>query len=244
MRAGHVDIWRVSLDDHAAHLTARRSVLSSQEAARADRFAFPENRDLYVLTRGRLRMLLGHYLSVAPRSVRFRVGERGKPELDGAHRTAGVWFNVAHSGRLGCIAITAVGPLGVDVERIRPDVAGSGLPERFFSAEEVAVLRQLAPVHQERAFFECWTRKEAYIKAIGMGLSAPLARFSVSLSPREPPELLEISDAPDAAGLWSMSSFDPAPGFVAALVVEGKDWSIAHRQWLAPSPLQGRDGCP
>ena len=227
LRAGHVDLWRVSLDDHVADLSARRAVLTSQEAARADRFAFPENRDLYVLTRGRLRTLLGGFLDVAPRSVRLRLGERGKPELDGPHRAAGVWFNVAHSGRLGCIAITTEGPVGVDVERIRPDVATSGLAERFFSAPEVAALRRLSAPAQERAFFECWTRKEAYIKALGTGLAERLDRFAVSLGPGCPAELRWVADGPTEPPQWTVSDVDVDVGYVAAMAIRAPQVSVA-----------------
>ncbi len=236
-----VDVWHVDLD---AGLGTAADVLSLDEISRASRFVRELHRHRFMVGRAALRRILASRLAMEPAALRFSYGRWGKPALAAPRGAARLEFNLAHSEGVMLCAVAEARALGIDVERMRHDSDLLALAQRYFSSREQAMLAQLDPAERARGFIACWTRKEAYIKAIGMGLSAPLARFSVSLSPREPPELLEISDAPDAAGLWSMSSFDPAPGFVAALVVEGKDWSIAHRQWLAPSPLQGRDGCP
>ena len=221
-----VEVWRVSLDDDAPLLPARRAVLTTAELARAERFAFPENRNLYILVRGRLRELLGHYLGLVPHAVRLEPGPHGKPELASGQTAGGPHFNVAHSGRLACIAVTIEGPVGVDVERIRPDVAASGLAERFFSPPEVAELRALPPEGQERAFFECWTRKEAYIKALGTGLTEPLDRFGVSFGPDRAAALTWVAARSGEAAQWSIRALQVDEGYVGAVAIRCQDVNI------------------
>jgi 4'-phosphopantetheinyl transferase len=163
-------------------------MLSPEERARADRFHFRRDRDRFVVRHGMLRSILGAYLHLDPRDLRFSLNQHGKPAL--TDTGGGLSFSLSHSNAL---AVYAIGPgprLGVDVELLRPMPAQRDVAECFFSSREVAALRSLPAPLQSVAFFTCWTRKEAYVKATGEGLTCPLDQFDVSLAPDEPAALL------------------------------------------------------
>ncbi|HKP10473.1 MAG TPA: 4'-phosphopantetheinyl transferase superfamily protein, partial [Blastocatellia bacterium] len=159
----------------------------------------------------------------------FGYSEHGKPSLAGSH-SGDLRFNVSHSHELALFAFTWGRELGVDIEWIRPEVAGEQIAEQFFSRDEVATLRALPPGRQAEAFFNCWTRKEAYIKARGEGLSLPLHLFDVSLAPGEPAALLRAAMS-DETTRWTMTALAPGAGYKAALVAEGRDWHLRRWQW-------------
>ena len=206
LEPGEVHLWLVDLSRGEP-----RAFLSSEERERAARFHFERDRGRYSVCRSALRELLAGYLDAAPEEIEFRYGEAGKPELaQGSLR-----FNVSHSHDLALIAMAREWELGVDIERIRTGVEREGIAERFFSPGEAAALRAMAAEERDEAFFRCWTRKEAYVKARGGGLSIPLDSFDVTLD-RERAELSRAADAER----WRMMTLDTAPGFAAALVVE------------------------
>lgn len=223
-----IDVWHVDLD---AACETPEDILSEDELARAARFATARHRRRFMTGRAALRRILASRLALAPAALRFNYGDWGKPAL--APRIGGpaLTFNISHCADLMLCAVGCDRAIGIDVERVRQDTDVMGLAQRYFSAQERAMLAQLDAVAQRQGFIACWTRKEAYIKAIGMGLSAPLDGFSVSAPPNEPPRLLSVADAPEEASRWSMAAFDPAPGFTAALVAEGGDWSLVHHRW-------------
>ncbi|MGD0430177.1 MAG: 4'-phosphopantetheinyl transferase superfamily protein [Acetobacteraceae bacterium] len=193
-------------------------LLAPDEQRHADAFHFALHRDRYIAGRAMLRRLLAARLARDPASLRFHYGKSGKPALDEP-----ISFNFSNSDDLGALAIAAF-ELGVDIERVRvieEDVAG-----RFFAADEVARLRSLPIEQQTGAFFNCWTRKEAYIKALGDGLSLSLDRFSVTLAPNEPPRLLRAGDDPSEPGSWRLHHFVPAPGFVGAIAARQLGWRV------------------
>ena len=193
-------------------------LLAPDEQRHADAFHFALHRDRYVAGRAMLRRLLAARLERDPVSLRFHYGKSGKPALDEA-----LSFNFSNSDDLGALVIAAF-ELGVDIERVRvieEDVAG-----RFFAADEVARLRSLPSEQQTAAFFNCWTRKEAYIKALGDGLSLSLDRFSVTLAPGDPPRLLRAGDDPAEPGRWRLHHFIPAPGFVGAIAARQLGWRV------------------
>jgi 4'-phosphopantetheinyl transferase len=128
-------------------------------------------------------------------------------------------FNLAHSGDLALVAVAEYGELGIDVEGVRPKVSEEGIAERFFSAREVNAIRSLPPASQADAFFRCWTRKEAFIKAVGKGLSFGLGQFTVSVAANAPAALLETAFDPSEARSWTLHHIDPAPGYIGALAV-------------------------
>jgi 4'-phosphopantetheinyl transferase len=196
-----------------------RALLSADERARADRFHFARDSRRYVVTRATLRRVLGAQLGRHPSSLAFDVGPRGKPSLAGTP----LHFNVAHAGELALIALTTLGEVGVDVEPLEPMDDVETIAERFFSPAEREALRALPAAARTDAFLTCWTRKEAYVKAIGEGLACPLDAFDVTLAPGEEARLLRI--AGDDADRWSLVDLRPAPGYVGA--VAGR-FAMAH----------------
>ena len=226
-----IHLWRAALDHPAIHVERVAAVLSVDERNRAERFYFDQDRRRFIVGRGLLRMILGRYMSVEPRRLEFCYGPHGKPALV---ETAGTWsprFNVSHSDGLALYAVTHRQELGVDVERIRPIADVGAIADRFFSAEENAVLHAVPPSRKIEAFFTCWTRKEAYIKATGDGLSLPLDQFDVSLAPGASSALLSIRGAPGAATGWLLRDLALGPEYVAALAVEGHGWHFQYWQW-------------
>jgi 4'-phosphopantetheinyl transferase len=223
---GEVHAWRASLVVDASRTRSFEQSLSADERERAERFQFREGYEYFVAARGTLRAILGRYLDVEPGQIRFRYGSQGKPVL--AERSGGdnLRFNLSHSHGLAILAVTWDREVGVDLEYIRDDVAIEQIAERFFSDRERTALRALSAVARREAFFACWTRKEAYIKARGEGLGIGLDGFDVSLTPGESDALLSVRDNPDEAARWSLRELNPGAGFAAALAVEGHDWRL------------------
>lgn len=211
-----IHVWTATLDREAEAFRELEATLSPDERARAERFHFARDRQRFVAARGLLRSLLGKYLRQAPASLEFSYGPYGKPSLLGAHAASGLSFNLAHSADLAVYAISRQRNLGVDVEQIKPESSGEDLARRYFSAREVSDLQTLPPEARVEAFFNCWTRKEAYLKATGMGLQTPLDSFSVSLLPGEPAQFLAGVEA-----RWHLAAFHPAEGYAAAVVYDG-----------------------
>lgn len=230
--SGEVHVWRAALDADSNYLEALRQTLAQDERDRAGRFHFAKDRDRFIAARGILRSILGRYLRRDPATLRFRYGDYGKPQIENA---SGLRFNLAHSGMLALCAVTWEAEVGVDVEEVRAGVSHEEIAERFFSPSEVAALRALPSALQQEAFFHCWTRKEAYIKAIGEGLSMPLDRFDVSLAPGEPARLLAArGEDPKEASRWSLCELSPGPGYVGALAVQGHAWQLETWTWPGP----------
>ncbi len=207
LSADEVHVWRLSLCKQSDEIVALKKLLATDEVARADRFYFPRHHDAYVAARAGLRKTLAHYLATPAASIEFLYGDAGKPELSGRLAGDEFAFNLSHSGDWAVCAIGRRGPLGIDVERLRPMKDAAGLARRYFAPAEIETWRKLAPNEQIPAFFRCWTRKEAYLKALGDGLRAPLDRFVVSLAPDEPPRLVQPSPHDVAAG-WSIENID------------------------------------
>jgi 4'-phosphopantetheinyl transferase len=223
LNAREVHFWRANLDDHQSE--SFRPLLSADEISRADRFHFDKDRNHYIVARGLLRKLLASYLNTAAAELNFSYAQKGKPFLDKG-RHGGINFNVAHSHGLAVYAFSIKRELGVDVEFIREDFGGEEIATRFFSSGENEMLSIVSDDLKNEAFFNCWTRKEAYIKARGEGLSMPLDQFEVSLAPGEAAALLRNHKEPDETKRWSMHSLEMPDGYVAALVAEGADWEL------------------
>jgi 4'-phosphopantetheinyl transferase len=221
-----VHLWRAALDCDAPVLSRLETTLSPDETARANRFIFPTDRGHFVAARGILRELLGAYLMLPPAELKFRYGNYGKPALDANATESDLQFNLSHSGGVAIYAFSLGRRLGVDVERIRPQLAGEDIARRYFAAREVAELQALPAHRRAEGFFLCWTRKEAYVKAHGAGLSLPLDSFTVTLTPGRAAEL-EAEDS----NQWSMCSVESVPGFVAAMVAEGRNWHSSRWSW-------------
>jgi 4'-phosphopantetheinyl transferase len=229
-----VHVWRIGLELGDALLARLRQMMAEDERLRADRFHFERDRRHFIAGRGALRVLLAGYLASRPEQVRFAYSNYGKPRLADETKGSDLRFNLTHSHGLALLAITRGRDVGIDVEQLRDiERDGQSLAERFFSAQESAVLASLPPHRRREAFFNCWTRKEAYIKANGQGLSLPLDKFDVSLHPGEAAALLSTRHDPDEVHRWSMRSLLPCDGYVGALVVEGKSWQLWCGDWLA-----------
>jgi 4'-phosphopantetheinyl transferase len=225
-------VWRVRLDRPDSEVERLRATLTPDELARADRFAFPKDRRHYVVARGALRAILAAYQDTTPAAISIRTTPQGKPYLSSP--PPDVRFNLSHSGQLALIAVTQGREVGVDIEQVDADSGPKkllALARRFFSPTEVAALDSLPADSQTEAFYACWTRKEAYLKARGGGLSLPLDSFDVSLRPGEPPALLATRDDPAQAARWSLHALDPGPGYAAALAVEGHSVAIQCWEW-------------
>ena len=215
-----VHVWRAELRPCATDL------LSASERERAAQFHFDKDRDRYIAARSILRHLIGRYEQVPPEGIQFTYNTYGKPALEGSS----LRFNVSHSADLVLLAFTRNKNIGVDVERIRPEFAAKEIAGRFFSQEEVAALRTRPAESLPAAFFTCWTRKEAFIKAHGSGLSLPLHKFVVSLD--SPARLVRTEFDPDAVRQWTLHDVPIDGGFRAALAVEGEPNRIDRWQWL------------
>ena len=231
LSSGEVHVWRMRLEQPPDAQEKFSRILDQDERARAGRFHFDKHRRHFVVGRGFLRTLLARYLDTAPEEVRFSYGPHGKPALDGEHRESRLRFNASHSGEWAVYGFVQDHDIGVDVEYVKQDFATEGIAERFFSAGEVQALNGLAEDEKPAAFFRCWTRKEAYIKAIGSGLSHPLDTFDVTLAPGEQAALLRVQLDPEAITRWSLFDLDVETGYAAALAVEGQ--VSALRKWNA-----------
>lgn len=223
LSAQEVHIWHANLDDHPPDPLLL--LLSEDEVSRARRFHFAKDRNHFIVARAILRKLLAAYLNIDASELRFVYEEKGKPALEESQRSL-LSFNLAHSHGRVIYAFSRDRELGVDLEFMREDLGSDQIAERFFSASEIVALESLTPELRQQAFFECWTRKEAYIKALGVGLSMPLYEFDVSLAPGEAAALLRNHKEPAEVGRWTMRSIAVASGYVAALVVEGHGWQL------------------
>lgn len=217
-----VDLWIWSLDIDTSTLQRFEHLLSTEERRRAGRFVFPVLAQRFIAAHGRMREILGEVLEHDPRSLGFLTNAYGKPELiEGqAH------FSLSHSGDLAALAVAAF-PLGVDIEIMRP--VSRDLPERYFSAAERDGLRPLADGPWQEAFFRCWTRKEAVIKALGLGLSFPLSDFDVSFLAETPAAITRISGAPTPASDWHLHHIEVSSDCVGAIAAARRGWVVNRR---------------
>lgn len=233
---GEVHVWRAALGVPTARLHSLERILCEEEVHRACGFRLARDRRCYIATRGTLRLLVGRYLEIDPAEVRFVYGEHGKPALAARAGEGRLCFNVAHSGDLALLSFARDREVGVDLEQVRPIPQMEQIAKHFFSAREVAALQRVDASQRVEAFYACWTRKEAYIKARGAGLALRLDSFSVSLAPGEPARLREASPSPARDGgeceRWSFWALVPAPGYAGAVAVEGT--VSALWQWRVP----------
>lgn len=231
LRADEVHVWRAPLTHEDDRLERLRGTLAPNECERAARFHFERDRRHFIAARGILREILGRYLALPPGSLRFVYTAYGKPHLADERMGASLRFNVSHSGELALYAISRGRELGVDIEQVRTDIEHRQIAAQFFSRQEVAALSALPEGLQQEAFFLCWTRKEAYIKGIGEGLSLPLDSFDVSLTPGAPASLLAVRGDATEAARWTLRALEPGAGYHAALVAEGHGWHLKCLQW-------------
>ncbi len=214
-----VHVWKINLK--ASGLCDRREILANDERLRASRFRFHTDSDGFIAARSSLRTILARYLRIRPAELEFGLNPFGKPHLIGGHDQLGLRFNLSHSRDMALLAVARNREVGVDVEFRRADFATDEVARRFFSRAERNQLGAIAPEQKTEAFFNCWTRKEAYIKARGEGLSFPLDQFDVAFAPDALPALLGNRRDASEVSRWSFEELSPADGYAAALTVEG-----------------------
>lgn len=217
--ASEIHVRALRFDYEPAWTTVFKPLLSNDELARAARFRFGNLRTEFIAAHGALRILLGRYLGIAPATLAFRSDENGKPSLVGY---TGLQFNISHSGRLAVFAFASDCEVGIDVEEIRPVFDLSSIATNSFSPSEASDMLSLPREQRQAAFFVCWTRKEAFLKAIGEGLNVPLDSFQVTLHPGTPARLLHVSNAYGHPGEWHLHDLPIASGYASALAYRSK----------------------
>lgn len=226
-----IHVWCFPLDGSALPVTALAALLSADERDRAARFHFEKDRSHYVIAHAVLRQLLSRYTQHAPEQFQFDIGPNGKPSLPTAYGGDRLQFNLSHSHNRALCAVANHRDLGVDLEWIRPLDDLEKIVDKFFSQSEREQLFQLEANLRLTAFYHCWTRKEAYIKACGAGLSLPLDQFDVALLPGQPACFLTINGSASEAQHWFLRGLLPANNFVGAVAVPGSNWTVKCWRW-------------
>ena len=227
---GTLYLWSVPLDLPDRRVGEWESLLSEDERNRAARFVLVHDQRRYIVAHAALRILLARYTGTKSHAIDFVTGPQGKPSLPAGDMTS---FNLSHSGELAVIAISSPAQLGVDIEQLRPVGDAHEIARSYFTSAEEAALAAITQENTSKAFLTCWTRKEAFVKALGGGLSIDLKCFDVSLA-TEHPALLRIEDAAESASNWSMVHLEPVQGYVGAAATDGPLRETSFR-YLDPS---------
>ncbi len=229
LRRGIVDVWSVNVAQGLAQLPVYRQQLNSDELHRAGQCRAAYKYHEFIITRGLLRQRLSEHLHLPAADIQFSTLEHGKLVLHERHGRSDIQFNVSHSQGEVLLALTLVDAVGVDIEKVRPEVCWPALAKRFFSPAEYDALQHYAGEHAVTAFFSCWTRKEAFVKAVGDGIAYGLKAFEVNVEPDSAARLLRLHTDATAARQWSLHRLEVAAGYVATLGVHSPDTII--RQW-------------
>jgi 4'-phosphopantetheinyl transferase len=224
-------VWLIPLSGQEYRDPSDFSPLSEDEVQRAHRFHFERDRFRFIAARAAMRNILAQYLGTAPEQLTFSYTPKGKPELAPDFRKPALQFNLSHSCDFALLALARHSRIGADIELIDPERATRDIAARFFSPAETTTLEALPAAARVEAFFECWTRKEAYLKAVGAGLSVPLDSFDVAFGPGVPPALLRLAESFDEASPWRVYDIVAPPGYAAAVAVEGLHHRLQVRDW-------------
>ena len=233
-----VDVWLISCEPSQG-IDFSAELLSPQERERAQRFHREIDRSRFRVTHTAMRTILAQYLNVGPQELIFSPDVGMKPELASQFKDTGIQFNLSHSSELALLAVCKGARVGVDVERINLEIPIVEIAERFFSAAEISVLKALPCDEKHEAFFSCWTRKEAYIKALGGGLSVPLDSFEVAFGSQRAAALVTVRDDPTEISRWTIYDLQVPKGYKAALVVEGRAHQLS--QFHGPGMRNGNE---
>lgn len=220
LAANEIHVWATTLAVPAESLESFSRILSPDETDRANRFKFQQHRNRYLAGRGALRSILAKYLGADAAGLRFDYLKNGKPALTEPFANSGIHFNLAHTGDLALVAVTRLGPVGVDVESVRPIKNVDDLVARFFSPRENELFQKVPDNAKPAAFFNLWSRKEALLKATGEGITRSLSLVEVSFLPGEPARLLAIEGDEKRAAEWELRELTPANRFTGAVAVE------------------------
>jgi 4'-phosphopantetheinyl transferase len=224
-----IHVWAAWLNLPTVLLAKLEATLTADERERAARFVFDRDREAYIASRGILRKLIASYVGLAPEMLNFTYNKQGKPFL--TSDCGGEWlnFNVSHANQLALYAFRSCGAVGIDVECVRDVVDMNQVAANTFSTAENLAWQSAPAFQRSEAFFNCWTRKEAFIKALGLGLSYPLANFDVTLHPHKPARFLRIED--EVVDEWSLVDLRPADGFIGAVAAPSPTFEVQLRWW-------------
>ena len=223
MTTANIQLWSIDITPARHRTEELRSLLSDDELQRADNFRFDKDRDRWIAGRAMLRIILSSVIRCSPELVNFEYDEHAKPCLRHSDDEADVYFNLTHSSDLALLAVTSIGPVGIDVEQIKPLSDVDAVVERFFSTAERRTFSTLSADEERlKAFYACWTRKEAYLKALGCGISKPTNTFDVTLLENSEPEIVAIDGDKKAADDWLLFDLQVMPGYVGALAIQSK----------------------
>lgn len=220
---GEVHAWVIDLEHCSKPGVIDLKVLSEEERVRANRFKTSDPSAMYTASHWALRTLIGKYLQLSAEKIQFTRNKFGKPFLDHSINSINspLFFNLAHSGNVAFIGLMRGGPIGVDIELRKRESLEPGVAERFFSTRELREYHALDREKQTKVFFDCWTRKEAYLKAVGCGLLDEVRSVEMEILPEKRPTLLTGLGRPlDTWDRWSVFSLEPFPGFSGAVVAE------------------------
>jgi len=223
-----IHIWRADLELDEYFQSSFLKLLSPDEKNRAEKFRFAKDSRNFIAARGMLRSFIGKYLEINPAEISFQYSNFGKP---GIANNNSLQFNISHSQNIALFAFARTFNIGIDVEFVNPNIEAKDIATNFFSTNEIRNLLALPAEQQTLGFFNCWTRKEAFIKAVGEGLSFPLDKFEVSLEPDKPAKLLATHWEPEAVSKWSLYSMLPATDFVGCLAIEGLPEEVKFWNW-------------
>lgn len=226
-----VDVWRVNAEAFAADLLSLETLLDEGEKERAGRFVFQRDRRMFVLAHAALRSILSVYTNLPPHQITYQLNSYGKPGLPPGLSGPGMRFNLSHSGLIALVAVTALGEVGVDVEKVAPERAEIDIARRNFSSRECGDFLELTPPERVGAFFRCWTRKEAFIKGKGLGLSLELGLFDVTLSPGQKASLTASREDPADPLHWQIHDIPVGQGYAGALALRGTCHEIRLWDW-------------
>jgi 4'-phosphopantetheinyl transferase len=225
-----VEVWLISCGSSMGS-NCSGELLSPEERERADRFHRELDRTRFLVVHTAMRMILAEYLNVGPQEVLFSSATGVKPEFDSRFSGTGIQFNLSHSSELAVLAVARGARVGVDIEWMKPEFPIDEVAARFFSAAEISTFNALPADERVEAFFSCWTRKEAYIKALGEGLSVPLDSFDVAFGSQRAAALVGVRDNPGEVSRWRMYDLNVPNDYKAALVVEGNAHGLRQFQW-------------
>lgn len=229
---GDVHLWVVRLDPPDAHVSTLRRLLDDDERARTERFRFDVHRRRFTVGRGFQRLVLGAYLGVEPAAIRYAYGPMGKPALADATPGGPLFFNLSNSEEMALLGLVREREIGVDIEKIVNLTDLEALAARVMSANESRTLSALSDDLRHEGFFRCWTRKEAYLKAVGDGLAAPLDSVEVTLAPDEPACISAIKGSKETAEAWDLFHLEPVDGYIGAVAIESGPWQLSCWSFL------------
>ncbi len=229
-------VWCIRLDQSEAVVRTLEAHLCADEARRASRYRRDLDRTRYIVAHGALRELLAGYTRQTPRDISFGTTAKGKPFLVDDRGEQPFQFSLSHSGEWAVVGLALSVELGIDIEQIDPDVKAEAVAQRFFSRSESEALRNVPPEQRTIAFFSTWTRKEAYVKARGVGITDRLSSFSVSVDPERIPILLADSMDPHGPRHWRIYDLDVAAGYAAAIAAHGATHTIRMMHWTSSLP--------